>query len=433
MSSVVADAVPSTRGANVMARLDALASCTDEPGRLTRLYLSPAHVEAASVVRGWMREAGMAVEIDAVGNVVGRYEGQGATLPAILLGSHIDTVRNAGKYDGNLGVAVAIEAVAALHEAGQRLSRPIEVFAFGDEEGVRFPSMLIGSRAVAGTLDSLAFEARDADGVSVRAALATTLGDPHRYRACARRPDQAAAYLEVHIEQGPVLEAEGLPLGVVTAIDGATRARIGVSGLAGHAGTVPMPLRRDALVAAAEMVLAVEQAGLAAHELVATVGRLEVSPGAVNTIPGGVLFTIDIRGPDDRVRRRAVGELRNAFDAIAVRRGTTVTFEPYHEADAARCDPGLMAVLEEVVSGLGLPVRRLPSGAGHDGMAIADLCPIAMLFVRCRRGISHNPTEAITVADADLAVRALIAALWRLDTMPVARERDTNHLPGHRN
>jgi hydantoinase/carbamoylase family amidase len=398
-----------------MTRLDALAACSDEPDRLTRLYLSPAHVAAAELVRDWMRQAGMTATVDAVGNVVGRREGVDPRARAILLGSHIDTVRDAGKYDGTLGVVAAIEAVQALRASGERFVHPIEVFAFGDEEGVRFPSTLIGSRAVAGSLDPLAFEACDADGISVRAALRATFGDAARYQGCARRHDEVAAYLELHIEQGPVLEAEDLPLGIVTAINGATRARVVTTGLAGHAGTVPMSLRRDALTAAAEMVLAVENAGLAASDMVATVGRLEVLPGAANTIPGSASFTIDVRGPDDYVRRRAVGDLCGAFEAIALRRSITVSSEPYHEACAVQCDPWLTAILEDVVRGLGVKIRRLSSGAGHDAMAMADLCPVAMLFVRCRQGMSHHPAEAISIADADLGVRALIAALRHLD------------------
>ncbi len=250
-------------GPELMARLDQLATFSDDPDRLTRLYLSPAHRQAMDPVMAWMQAAGMTTRIDAVGNVVGRYEADRAGAATVLIGSHIDTVIDAGKYDGNLGVLAGIAAVEALHREGLRLPVAIEVIAFGDEEGVRFPTALTGSRAVAGTLDPNLLDARDRDGVAVREALAAAGCDARAYASCARAPGDVLGYLEVHIEQGPVLEAEGLPLGVVTAINGATRARVQVKGEAGHAGTVPMALRRDALAAAAEMVLAVEREGRA--------------------------------------------------------------------------------------------------------------------------------------------------------------------------
>jgi allantoate deiminase len=404
-------------GTTVMRRLEELARFSSEAGSdagaLTRLYLTPEHKAAALQVSAWMREAGMKTEIDAAGNVVGRYEGAGgAGAPALLLGSHIDTVRNAGRYDGNLGVVVAIQAVAELHARGERLPFAIEVIAFGDEEGVRFPVTLTGSRAVAGTVDPLALDAEDADRVSLREALRTFGCNSDALPRVARRPENVLAYVEVHIEQGPVLEAEGLPVGVVTAINGASRFTAEVEGAAGHAGTVPMALRRDALAAAAEMVLLVERLATETGDLVATVGRIEATPGAVNVIPSGARFTIDIRSPSDETRTLAVARLREGMEELAGRRGIGFRLDKTYDEAAAVCAPWLVAQLEAAVArAAGLHPRRLPSGAGHDGLAMIALCPIGMLFVRCAGGISHNPAESITTEDADVAACVLLDLL----------------------
>jgi allantoate deiminase len=395
-------------GRKVFDRLDELARFTDEPGQLTRLYLSPSHKAASLQVRDWMAAAGMEVRVDAVGNVVGRYEGTDPDRPVLLIGSHIDTVRNAGKYDGNFGVIAAIAAVAELHGRGERLPYAIEVLAFGDEEGVRFPVTLTGSRAVAGTLDPAALDARDADGISVREALQQFGCDPADASTVARRREDVAAYVELHIEQGPVLQAEDLPVGVVTAINGASRFTIEVSGTAGHAGTVPMELRSDALTAAAEMILAIERVALETDALVATVGKIEALPGAVNVIPAGAHFTLDIRSPGDAVRNGAIARLEEELAAIARRRGVRVRLTRTYDEPAATCAPWLVTQFSDAVARTGIQPYRLPSGAGHDGLAMVALCPIGMLFVRCKDGISHNPAEAITADDADAAVRVLI-------------------------
>ena len=315
--------------------------------------------------------------------------------PTLLLGSHIDTVRDAGHYDGNLGVVAAIEAVAALHAAGERLPFAIEVIAFGDEEGVRFPSKLTGSRAVAGTFEPQSLDITDQHGVHLEAALRSFGCDPAAIPALARRREDVLGYVELHIEQGPVLEELKLPVGIVTAIAGASRFRIEVVGEAGHAGTVPMSLRKDALAAAAEMILAVERRAAGATEpaLVATVGAVEASPGAPNVVPGKATFALDIRAPIDADRLKAIEELVAAFATLAARRHVRVKVEKFYDEPAVACDPGLVEALEAAVQRAGLAPHRLPSGAGHDGLAIAALCPIAMLFVRCKGGISHNPAE----------------------------------------
>ncbi|TWB47068.1 allantoate amidohydrolase [Nitrospirillum viridazoti] len=407
-------------GLALMARLDDFARHSADRPALTRLYLTPEHRAAADQLLTWMREAGMVAQLDAAGTVVGRYEGTTPGLPALLLGSHIDTVRNAGKYDGNLGVLAAVAAVAELNRRGERLPYAIEVLGFGDEEGVRFPVTLTGSRAVAGTVAPDAMAARDRDGIALGDALKEFGGDPAGLAAVARDPATVLGFVEVHIEQGPVLESRGLPLGIVTAINGASRYAVTVTGQAGHAGTVPMALRHDPLAAAAEMVLAVETAGGAEPDLVATVGRIEAKPGAVNVIPGQATFTIDLRSPHDDSRKTAAAGLLDTLAAIAARRGVALDIQPTHDAPAAHCHPGLMRQLGQAVARAGIIPHPLPSGAGHDAMALAALCPMAMLFVRCAGGISHNPAESITVEDADLAVTVLLDFLRRFEPVSLA-------------
>lgn len=394
-------------GAALLARADALAAVTAGPG-LTRLYLTDEHRHANALVERWMTDAGMTVRTDAVGNIVGRYEGDRPGAPALLLGSHLDTVRDAGRYDGMLGVLAAIACVEDLHRRGRRLPFAVEVIGFGDEEGTRFQSTLIGSRAVAGTLDPAALAAVDGDGVTLARALAHWGLDPARIGDAARRPDGILAYAELHIEQGPVLESLDQPVGVVTAIAGAVRLSVTVRGTAGHAGTVPMGLRRDALAAAAEMVLAVEEECGTRPPVVGTVGRIAAGPGAVNVIPGEATFTVDMRAEQDPARDTALDATLARFHAIAARRGVALAVTPTHAAAAVACSPALVRQMADAAAAEGFAAHRLPSGAGHDAMAMAALCPVGMLFVRCHGGISHNPAEAITAADAQAGARTLL-------------------------
>ena len=391
-----------------MARAAALARHSELPGGLTRQSLSPEYRAAADLVLGWMREAGMDARLDAIGNVAGRYEGERPGLPCLMLGSHLDTVRDAGRYDGMLGVLSAIECVQALHASGRRLPFAIEVLGFTDEEGVRFGVTLLGSRALAGTLDAGLLEAKDRDGKSMAEAMREFGLDPAKVGAAARRPGELLAYAELHIEQGPVLEAEGLPVGAVTAINGYTRMRVAIDGTAGHAGTVPMALRRDALAAAAECVLAIERIASADPALVATVGRLEALPGATNVIPGGARFTVDLRSSDDERRVKAAAAVEGEMRAICARRGVGLSQERTQEQAVTRCAPWLVKRMARAIEAEGLRVKHLPSGAGHDGMALQALADITMLFVRCEKGISHNPVEAITAADAQTGARVLM-------------------------
>jgi allantoate deiminase len=401
-------------GARAMALIDDLARHTDEPGRLTRLYLSPAHRATAEATLALMQAAGMSARIDAVGNVVGRCEGPEAGAPALLIGSHLDSVVDAGRFDGPLGVVSGIVLVEELARQGARLPFAIEVVAFGDEENVRFPTNLSTSYALAGRYDPAWLDGRDAAGVSLREALIGFGGDPSGIAALARRREDVVGYIEVHIEQGPLLEAQGVPVGVVTAITGITRARAFVAGEAGHAGTVPMTMRRDALAAVAEMILLVERIGARRTDTVATIGVAKVEPGAVNVIPARVDFTLDARAPDDFLRAEMVQEIANEMEAIAAKRGVGFGIAPFMDSPATPMDPGLAHVLETAVARLGISPLRLASGAGHDAVAMATLCPSAMLFVRCKGGISHNPAESIAESDADAAVRVLIEAVKTL-------------------
>jgi allantoate deiminase len=403
-----------SRGDALMASLDRLAEISDDPTCLTRLYLSSAHRRAAEYVKALMEAADMAAEIDAIGNVVGRYPGS-SDRPCLMLGSHIDTVRDAGKFDGSLGVLAAIAAVKELAVNKERLRHPIEIVAFGEEEGVRFPTYLLTSRSFAGRVGADEFDARDENGISVREALAQFGGDADAIATLARNPGEIAAYVELHIEQGPVLEAAGLALGIVTAINGAARLQVTVTGVAGHSGTVPMHLRRDALAAAAEMVLAIESEARSQPDLVATVGLLDANCGAVNVIPGHVRFTIDIRHPDDTVRKASMARIESALSSIAERRRVRQTCGLVAESRATAMDRKLIRELEQVFLSLGETPHRLNSGAGHDAMVLAQLCPAAMVFLRCRGGISHNPLEMISREDADLAVRVLLETVRQLD------------------
>ena len=372
------------------------------------MFLSAEQRAANDLVLGWMREAGMSARLDEIGNCAGRYEGERPGLPCLMLGSHLDTVRDAGKYDGMLGVVTAIECVHALHARGRRMPFAIEVLGFADEEGVRFGATLLGSRTLAGTFEAALLDKVDADGIRMRDALARFGLDATRIAPAARKREAVLAYAELHIEQGPVLEAEGLPVGVVTAINGGNRLQVAIEGEAGHAGTVPMRLRRDALAAGAECVLAIEARCASVADLVGTVGRLTVAPGATNVIPGKASFTIDVRSPRDADRLAAVADLRRAMQEICARRGVGLAVDPTHEGRTAACAPWLREQIGRAIAAEDLPVRELPSGAGHDGMALVDLTDIGMLFVRCKGGISHNPAEAIDLEDVDVSARVFL-------------------------
>ena len=400
-----------TAGEQVVARCRALAEVSDERGRLTRPFATAAMARANAKVGTWMRAAGLAVSVDAMGNLVGRRPGTDPAAGTLLLGSHLDSVRDAGAFDGPLGVLVAVEALARLGP----LPFGVDVYGFADEEGLRYGTAYLGSRTVAGTLDPAVLMLADDDDVTVAEALRAFGGDPAALPAAARTGERLLGYVEVHMEQGPVLEREGAAVGVVSAIAGATRAELRFQGQPGHAGTVPMEARRDAACAAAAWVLEVEAAGRATPGLLATVGRLTAHPGATNVIPGRVLASLDVRHAVDADRLGTVATLHAAAGAAAAARDVSLDWQVVLDNPAVAVDPGLTALLDACVHDrTGAPAPHLPSGAGHDAVALSALCPVAMLFVRCAGGLSHHPAEDVAAGDAALAVDVLAALLGRL-------------------
>ena len=392
-----------------LARCDAAAAFTEEPGRITRTFCSLAMAELHAAVRGWMEAAGMTCRVDAAGNLFGRLSPPLAINQKILLiGSHLDSVPNAGKYDGVLGVMLGIALAEAVNQTESCFPYHLEVVGFSEEEGVRYGLPFIGSRALVGDCDEELLQRKDANGISVADALRQFGCDPAQIQTCEIPSDNCLAYLEPHIEQGPVLECEDSPLSVVTAIAGQTRATIRLVGAAGHAGTVPMALRRDALAAAAEWISHVERIGRQAPGLVATVGTIEVLPGAGNVIPGEARLRLDLRHTDDAIRKSAVDELQRFGHELAARRGVEFEFIVGHEHSALAMDQGATDFLKQSIAQAGHRPIELPSGAGHDAAVMARRWPAAMLFIRCRGGVSHHPDESVTLED----VTAALTAMW---------------------
>ena len=398
----------------IMARCDALAELSDLPTGIRRVYLSAEHRLANERVGGWMREAGMAVRQDAAGSMWGSYAGTAEDAPALVIGSHLDTVPNAGRYDGILGVLLGIAAVEALHREGRRLPFPVEVVGFGEEEGVRFGTTLITSRAFAGTWDADWLRLTDEGGVTLAAAMRDFGLTPTAAGEASRAANPPFAYLEPHIEQGPVLEDLGLPLGVVSAIVGCRRFVARVEGAAGHAGTMPMRLRRDALVGAAEAVTLLDELARR-RDAVATVGQLRCLPGAANVVPGTVEFSVDVRAGDDPRRDALVAEFEAAFTRLCAARNLAASLRETHNADAAQCAPWLQGTFADVLRELGTEPASLASGAGHDAMAVAALCDVGMLFIRCAGGLSHHPDESVTAQDVAWALKALQRTLDHIE------------------
>jgi len=400
--------------ARVVARCRELAAVSEEPDRLTRRFATPAMARANALVGGWMAEAGLRVRVDAAGNLVGRLEGTDPGAGTLLLGSHLDTVRDAGAFDGPLGVLVAVACVERLRGEDARLPFAVEVLGFSDEEGLRYGTAYLGSRALAGSFEPALLELVDDDGVALGTALTGFGGAPRDLAGASRRGERLLGYCEVHIEQGPVLEGRDAPVGVVSAIAGATRAELGFTGRAGHAGTVPMAARRDAACAAAEWVLAVEAAGRREPGLVATVGCLQARPGAPNVVPGAAVASLDVRHADDAARGAAVAALRAEAQRIGAARGVEVAWRELMSAPAVAMDARLGGLLAEAVADRGLPVVRLASGAGHDAVALSALTAVAMLFVRCAGGVSHHPDESVDQSDVAVALDVLHGFVRRL-------------------
>lgn len=393
----------------VMERCDILGEISEEPGCLSRPFATQAMQRVNSMVAAWMQEAGMQVEQDAIGNLIGRYEGSSVGAKTFVLGSHLDSVRDAGKYDGPLGVMVALACVQRLHARGERLPFAIEVVGFADEEGMRFNRAYLGSRAMTGTFDTTWLAVLDARDIPMAEAICAFGGNPDAQvlRIPRWRREELLGYSEVHIEQGPVLEEMGLPVGVVTAIAGQTRLRVSFTGMTGHAGTVPMPMRRDALGAAAEFVLAVEAIARDQQGLVATVGQMHVQPGVSNVIPGQVTISLDVRHRDDTIREQALHDMEVRGRAICRARAIAFAWQPIETQAAVPCAPRLAELMAQAIEEPGYPVHRLPSGAGHDAAIMTELTDMAMLFVRCKGGISHNPAESVTGEDVGVAIDVL--------------------------
>ena len=413
------------RGNQVWDWAEALAVHTDpgyaERGELTITYLTEAHRACASQLQRWMREdCGFdEVGLDAVGNVVGVYHGSQRSARRLLTGSHYDTVRNGGKYDGRLGILVPMACVQALHRAGRRLPFDLEVVGFSEEEGQRYKAVFLGSGALVGQFDAAWLEQADADGITMRQAMAQAGLNPADIPALRRDPARYQGFVEVHIEQGPVLSELDLPLGVVTSINGSVRYLGRITGMASHAGTTPMGSRRDAATGAAELALYLERRAAAAPHLVGTMGQLSVPNGSINVVPGACHFSLDIRATTDAVRDACAADVRAELAAICQRRGLGFTLEETMRAAAAPSDAAWQQRWERAVGKLGLPAHRLPSGAGHDAMKLHEAMPQAMLFLRGgNAGISHNPLETISNHDTELCVRAFQTLLDQLASDP---------------
>ena len=387
-----------------------------ERGELTVTYLTAAHQACARDIAQRMREVGMdEVMTDAVGNVVGRYHGALPTAPYVMTGSHYDTVRNGGKYDGRLGIFVPLACVQTLHQTGRRLPFGLEVVAFAEEEGQRFKATFLAASALTASFDSTWLDQCDADGISMRSAMQQAGLDPAQITSIGRDPKNYLGFVEVHIEQGPVLNELNIPLGIVTSINASVRFTGSVTGMASHAGTTPMNRRRDAAVAVAELALYMEQRAAQDGDSVATIGQLNVPAGSINVVPGRCDFSLDMRAPSDAQRDALCADVLAQLKAICARRGLAYTLTESMRASAAPSDPAWQARWEAAVTQLGLPVHRMPSGAGHDAMKIHDILPQAMLFVRGENsGISHNPLESTTSHDMQLAIDAFALLLQNL-------------------
>ena len=387
--------------------LIAAAGCSEPGPGVTRLPFTPEHRAVLELLQEWMRNAGLSVDMDAAGTLIGRTGGEGDG-PALLIGSHQDSVRQGGAYDGMMGIVLPILALQVLREDGRKPAHPVEVLAFADEEGVRFPTALMGPRAIAGRFDTACLDLADRQGITLGQAMRDFGLDPGGLPRLRRPPESLLGYVETHIEQGPVLQEMDKPLGIVTDICGIERHALSLTGRAAHAGTTPMSLRRDALTGAAEIVLAVERVARDSSGLMATVGAFDIEPNVVNAVPGAATGTIELRAPSDSLRSAAAAEIRAAAQEIAARRGLDLELEKTYEQAAQPCSPALSQRLQSAAPP---DTPRLASGATHDASAMADLCPIAMMFTRCRDGVSHHPSEYASPEDMEAAVHTLVRFL----------------------
>ncbi len=393
-----------------------------EKGQLTVTYLTDAHRACARQISGWMHDCGFdEVHIDAVGNVVGKYHGATPDAKTLLTGSHYDTVRNGGKYDGRLGIFVPMACVRELKKQGRRLPFAFEVVGFAEEEGQRYKATFLGSGALIGHFDNTWLTQKDADGITMRDAMKHAGLNEADISKIQRNPARYLGFVEVHIEQGPVLTELDLPLGIVTSINGSVRYVGEVVGMASHAGTTPMDRRADAAAAVAELILLAEKRAAQDGDSVATVGMLEVPNGSINVVPGRCKFSLDIRAPNNAQRDAMADDITAALKEICERRSVRYLLEETMRAAAAPSAQAWQQRWERAVDSLGLPVFRMPSGAGHDAMKLHEVMPQAMLFVRgINSGISHNPLECSTADDMQLAVQAFQHLLNHLTTETTA-------------
>jgi allantoate deiminase/N-carbamoyl-L-amino-acid hydrolase len=408
-------------GDTVMAWAEAIGAWSDDEGMLTCAYMTTAHRKTAAQLATWMREAGMQVGIDAIGNVIGRYRSDDPNAKTLMTGSHYDTVRNGGKYDGREGILLPIAVIRHLHERGEKLPFHVDIVGFSEEEGVRFKSTFLGSSAIAGRFDMALLDKVDADGVTMRTALQDAGHDVNEIAGIARNPADLLGFVEIHIEQGPVLLERDLPAGIVSSIAGSCRYLVELTGVASHAGTTPMSMRKDAAAAAAEIILLVEQRCGTTPSLVGTVGQLEVPNGSVNVVPGACRLSLDVRAADDATRDAAVADILQEINAICVRRNIEVRLELLMKAAAVPCASRLMRQLAAATERAGVRPFELTSGAGHDAMAMAAITDVAMLFTRCGNGgISHNPLETMTADDAEISAQILLDFLRHFEPNPPA-------------
>lgn len=387
---------------------------TVEAGGITRLSFSPEERAAKDLIAGFMKEAGLSVREDEVGNLIGRKEGKNPEAPVVLIGSHIDSVPSGGNFDGPLGVLAGVEILQAMNEQGVETQHPIEVLAFTDEEGTRFGFGMIGSRGIAGTLTPDELHPQDAQGISIAEAMRNSGLDPEKIKGAARTPDSVKAYVELHIEQGKVLETNGLSVGVVSGIAGPLWVKFVLEGEAGHAGATPMNMRRDPLAAAAEVMLCIEREAAKKPISVGTVGKMQVFPGGVNIIPGRVEFSLDLRDIDKAIRDEVEQRIMREAEAICARRNVKLTVELLQDVPPVACAETIQTAIREACAAEGLETMTLPSGAGHDGMQLLDLCPVGMIFARSKDGISHNPAEYTSKEDCANGAKVLYRTVLSL-------------------
>jgi allantoate deiminase len=414
--------ISTDRANKIIARCRQLAACTEVPGETTRTFLSPPMHEVHTLLRQWMEAAGMTVHIDAIGNLRGLYPAITPNAPRLIIASHLDTVPNAGAFDGILGVALGVSIIGEFR--GEHLPFAIEVIGFSEEEGVRFSKPFLGSLALVGKLDAETLTRTDTNGTSIAEAIRNFGLNPDDLPAAALSPE-TFAYLEFHIEQGPILESESQPLGIVDAIAGQTRLQLTFTGHANHAGTTPMHLRHDAMAAAAEWITAVEAYAANTPALVATVGKIEASPNAGNVIAGTVTASLDIRHANDQIRTTAVASLLETADTIANKRGVKIASQIHLEQPAIHMDSRLTNLLRSAAKQAGHPSRTMTSGAGHDTMILVPHIPSTMLFLRSPGGISHHPDETVLPEDVEAAIATAMKFLTILSEAPLPDNRST--------